>query len=131
MASLWRVSVLRKVVQPNLSLWQTEKHGARLTREYGDRFLCVTRERFGLSYSLTAIRDGYWTEHAYRYAREEGIQVDFDLLTRPALAKRLFNLLRDFLYRRKRKLARAIQILTIRSGVRSTLASKKKESGGS
>jgi hypothetical protein len=45
MASLWRVNVLRDIIQPNLSLWEHEKYGHQLTSKFGDRFLAVKQTK--------------------------------------------------------------------------------------
>jgi hypothetical protein len=89
MASIWRHSLLRGLLRPDYSLWQMEKHGAELTRRYGDLFLSVWNVGDGIDYVATAITERYWIPAAFQYARDERIQVAFDELSLPPFGYRL------------------------------------------
>jgi len=95
MASLWRKSVLDDLLVPGESLWQMEAAGSKRSARYGDRFLCVVRSRYGISYVMTAITDRQWTAGARQYVKEEGLTVDFSQLPpisfRQLLRYRVYN----------------------------------------
>lgn len=111
MASLWRVSILREIIKPHLSLWDMEKYGPSLSRRYGDRFLCVKRAEDGLVYDLTAISARQWTQVAYQYARDENICIEFEKLPLPPFRYRIGVTLHSFAYRIKKGILRRLRRL--------------------
>jgi hypothetical protein len=102
MASLWRKSVLDDLLVPGESLWQMESTGSKRSRRYGDRFLCVVRSRYGISYVMTAIRDRQWTSDARQYVKDEAITVDFSQLPAISLQKLIQYRVRSAGHRLKR-----------------------------
>lgn len=103
MTSLWRVAVLREILQPHLNLWEHEKYGPQLAYKYGDRFLAVKRREFGIDHIVTAIHARRWTAQAYEYAQRENIYVEFDKLIPPPLHQRILHDIRMTAYRLKRR----------------------------
>jgi hypothetical protein len=81
-AALWRKSVLRELIDPAESPWEFEIKGNERSRKYGDSFLCVKKRgrdphRHGIYYTYTAVWKGRWACVAKRYARREGLDIDF------------------------------------------------------
>lgn len=81
-AALWRKDVLRELLDPSESPWDFEIKGNQRTRRYGTTFLSVKnrgrdRSCHGIRYTYTAIWKGRWARCAHRYARREGLSIDF------------------------------------------------------
>lgn len=108
MASLWRVSTLKDLMDPTLSLWEHEKYGAKLSASYGERFLSVKKSLYGINYVVTAISNRQWSRAAYEYAEREGLRVDFDRLVLPPRYKVLVGKMHSLAYRIKRRIKRRI-----------------------
>lgn len=108
MASLWRVSTLKNLMDPTLSLWEHEKYGAKLSASYGDRFLSVKKSSYGIDYDVTAISDRRWSRAAYQYAEREGLFVDFDKLIPPPRHQVFVRQMRSFAYRIKRRIIKKV-----------------------
>ena len=109
MASLWRVSTLRELMKPELSLWEMERYGVQLTNRFIDRFFCVKDIKDGIAYDLTAITARQWTKVAYSYAENEGIEIDFDALPLPPLDYRLTQASTRLAYRIKRRTSKYLR----------------------
>lgn len=92
---LWRKSVLLDAITHSPNGWHFEKHGAKFVAK-DDRFLSV-KVNHGIDYVFTAVIDGKWSGHAYDYAEQEGIEVDFDKLPQKAVSKR--HQIKKFIYR--------------------------------
>lgn len=109
--SLWRRSVLQDLLRADETGWNFEVWGSLRSRKYAERFLCVSKRKYGISYVFTAIVDGEWIPAARQYAASEGIDVDFDSLpTKPWLVRRWRQLKRSS-YRTWRKATRAVSKL--------------------
>lgn len=82
-AALWRKTVLLDMLQDDESPWNFELVGNDRSRVYGTRFGCVTGRNLqtaaagNLSYVCTAINKGRWSTDAVRYAKREGLHVEF------------------------------------------------------
>jgi hypothetical protein len=102
--SLWRKSTLLAMLDENESPWKFEVNGSRRSDCYSDRFLCVTKRRFGIEYVFTAVVNGYWSKLAHEYAEREGITIDFAALPRKSPMKQVQDQVRSAGYRVKKKL---------------------------
>ena len=87
--AFWNVEVFKALLRPGESVWEFEVAGSRRSKHYADRFLCVREHKY-VRYVLNTKDDTYkspydegpitkgkWTAAAKRYAREEGLTVDF------------------------------------------------------
>ncbi len=83
--ALWRRSVLTSLIREGETPWQFEVLGTERSRSFGERFLSVRphwtpqgeRYHHGIDYVCTAVNKGRWSRAARRYARQEGLQIDF------------------------------------------------------
>jgi len=102
--AIWRKSVLMELLRDNETPWQFEVNGSERSKKYQDRFLSVTKRRFGVDYVFTAIVNGYWSEKAYEYSRIEGIRICFESLPRKNVLTRMNDSIITFGYRVKKKI---------------------------
>jgi hypothetical protein len=106
--ALWRKSTLLALLKSGETPWDFEIHGSQRSRVYANRFLCVQKRRFGISYLFTAIVDCEWSPMAFEYARNEGIQIQFDSLPRKSLVKSVMSRMRKQMYRFSRQIGRPL-----------------------
>jgi hypothetical protein len=106
--ALWRKSVLQALLVPGETPWQFEVQGSQRSQVYGERFLSVRKESFGIRYVFTAIVDGEWSPKAYEYARQENLQIPFQDLPEKSISKKYFSQIRNMLYRFTRKIRKFI-----------------------
>lgn len=83
--SLWRAAVLRALLRPGESAWDFEIAGTVRSRVYRDCFLSVKRQGTddyinGVRYVCSAINRGRWSREAGKYAKREGLEIDFSNL---------------------------------------------------
>jgi hypothetical protein len=107
--ALWRKEILQDLLRPRETAWQFEVKAGDRSKKYGSRFLCVTKRRYGISYTFTAITNGEWSQTARNYARQEGIIVNFHDLPRKRLLKYYKDNIRKMLYKYKRNLLNNIK----------------------
>ena len=101
--ALWRKSVLNDLINVEETPWQFEVRGSARSNKYENRFLSVSKRKFGIDYVFTAIVNGYWSEEAYAYARQEGLKINFDALPKKPLSKRILDQLVGKGYQMKKK----------------------------
>lgn len=85
--ALWRNETFRKLLREGESAWDFERNGSRRSKEYRGRFLAVadwghyfpmvTRGDPTGPWVKSPIVKGRWTTAARKYARREGLDVDF------------------------------------------------------
>jgi hypothetical protein len=97
---LWRKSTLQELIDPEETPWQFEIEGSLRSTRFGDRFLAVTKPKYGIQYTFTAVERGYWSQKAFLYAQEEGIEIDFAALSPPSITKQARQWFKRQLYRR-------------------------------
>jgi hypothetical protein len=108
--AMWRKSTLRKLLDLTDSPWQFEVKGSRRSENLGERFLCVTKRKYGIDYVFTAIVNGCWSKLAYEYAEKENIFINYDALQKKPLLGQSFDAVRGTVYKLKKKLLHMIKI---------------------
>lgn len=76
---IWRTEVLLSLIDDSESIWQFEERGSSRSKGYGNRFLSVVDTAFGVHY-INAVKKSVWTCAAYRYARLEELDVEWEAL---------------------------------------------------
>lgn len=88
-AGFWNRDVFLALIEPNETIWDFENKGSIRSQKYGGRFLCVAEHRYihyvlntkdstyRSPYASSAIRKGKWSGAARKYARDEGLEIDF------------------------------------------------------
>jgi len=102
--TLWRKSTLFSLLNPSENPWQFEMKGTKRSQSHNGVFLCVSKRGFGVDYVFTAIKNGYWTEGAQNYAKNEGIMIDFEELALKPPIRRIYDHLKAVGYKVKRKI---------------------------
>lgn len=102
--ALWRKEILQELLLPHESAWQFEKNSGLRSKKYGERFLCVTKRKFGINYIFTAIVNGEWSPLAYEYSNQEGIQIDFSALPKKKIIKRYKDRIKSYLFQFKNRI---------------------------
>jgi hypothetical protein len=102
--ALWRKEVLQELLQPQENAWKFEKNSGIRSQKYGDRFLCVTRRKFGINYIFTAIINGEWSPLAYEYSYQERIHINFDSLPKKKIYKYCKDHIKSYLFRCKKRI---------------------------
>ncbi len=103
--ALWRKSALLGLLDLAESPWQFEVKSPTRSRDSASRFLCVTRKKYGIDYTFTAIVNGYWSKQALEYAERESITVRFEELEQQSLERRMSHFAKAKAYRLKKRLA--------------------------
>jgi hypothetical protein len=102
--ALWRKDVLKALLISTESPWEFEDKGSFRSQQYGGRFLCVKKRRWGIRYVFTAVVDGEWSKAAYEYAQSEELQIDFSQLPQKPFWPRLQALIKRKFYLRYRSI---------------------------
>jgi len=106
--ALWRKETLKALVLADESPWDFEVKGTQRSQKYGERFLCVSKRKYGIDYVFTAIVNGYWSDLAYKYAESEGLNIPFyDLPDKPAY-RRFLDKARLTAHKIKQKIKKVI-----------------------
>jgi hypothetical protein len=102
--AFWRRQVLCDLLDPAESGWQYEVQSVPRSAKYGDRFLCVSKRRYGISYVFTAVVSGEFIPEARQYARQEGIELNVRGLPPKTLVRKWKGRVRQSLSRLKKRL---------------------------
>jgi hypothetical protein len=80
-AAIWKVVLLRKILDRTMGASSFELQGTRVARSYPERFLSVKRERqpWPFPYLVSGITRGLWNPDALELFRRLEIPVDLSL----------------------------------------------------
>ena len=100
--ALWRKSTLKTLLDPDETPWQFEVKGTQRSQKFGERFLCVSKRRFGIDYVFTAIVNGYWSEKAKVYGEVERLTINYENLPKKSFSMQLYDKIKFAAYKMKK-----------------------------